>query len=461
MKTKNPFTRSGIFVFTCTKFNSTCVWLFFIFGILLFTSFQVEAQKPVLKHSYTFDDGTAADVVGEADGVIKGGGQIIDGLFLTYKQGQYIELPSYEILINQYSSISLEAFIIAPRGNPPFTMISYFGRNTGAFGADYLFQSVDNNGQSLTSISCTNISTPFISHTAIGDWALVDDHFHHLVTTFDNHLLKLYIDGVLRGVRPNYSRPFNVILSLSNELAYLCKSGFTADPTWNGAIDEFNIYEGILDSATISSSANNYHQDPKRTKKTYFEVLAKLPDQNPGFRPESELAENFIKNYKKAKFMVYPTIVRIIDTKIWSAPYKTIFYEPLRNDLELNVRPSEVELDPGELTGNNQFDFFNGDMKNLAAGISDLESDANYNVVMEVLFASQQPDTLKVYGMNIFILNNEGENVYSFLLNSHHNLFTNAHLFETNPNAFNRAMLMQKCTMVAINALKLQIESSE
>ncbi|WP_370479003.1 LamG-like jellyroll fold domain-containing protein [Tamlana flava] len=226
------------------------------FGVVSYLSMasQIKWKEPVLKHSYTFEDGTAKDVVGEAHGTIKGNSEITHGLFITDEEGDYLEFPADKIKINEYSAITLEAYVIAGKGNGAFTMLSYFGNTRGEYGADYICQTLVNNLTSGTSISCKNYELPWETASDITEKLLSDDQFHHIVTTFDNHELKFYLDGKLVSELPSENKD-NIIKNLSNKFAYLCKSGYLQDQTWLGAIETFNIYEGILNDKMIANSA--------------------------------------------------------------------------------------------------------------------------------------------------------------------------------------------------------------
>ncbi len=238
--------------------NITHIKMQFIFILIsFFIPLRLFAQEAILKHSYTFDDGTPADVVGNADGLLKGG-KIEDGKFITTADSQYIELPAKLLKINSYTSLSLESYIIAGKGNANNTMLAYFGNETGRFGTDYIFQSAINRGFTQSNISCKNNSTPWTSLTITRCNAVDDGLPHHIVTTFDNKVMKLYVDGLLVDSTTNDELPDNLLENIGNQVAYLAKSGYSNDPTWKGTIDAFNIYEGILDAETIEKSAQDY-----------------------------------------------------------------------------------------------------------------------------------------------------------------------------------------------------------
>ena len=127
---------------------------------------------------------------------------------------------------------------------------------------------------------------------------------------------------------------------------------------------------------------------------------------------------------------------------------------------ELNAEFNK-SINPGELEGRGQFDFFNNDMEELGSKIEEEGTDADYNMILEILFQPQQSESLFVFGIHIFIFNNKSENAFSFLLNSHHDYFSYNSLFIENSNAENLEMLKLKCAKVAKDALKKQIEFAE
>jgi len=81
----------------------------------------------------------------------------------------------------------------------------------------------------------------------------------------------------------------------------------------------------------------------------------------------------------------------------------------------------------------------------------------DYCIIPEIIFEPKREGTLFVFGIHIFILNNEGENVFSFLLNSHHELFVEAKLYTYNPNENDLEELKQRCLDVGLKAFKLML----
>ncbi|MCH4553094.1 LamG-like jellyroll fold domain-containing protein [Aestuariibaculum lutulentum] len=214
----------------------------------------VDVDNCTLIHSYPFNDGTANDTVGNADGVIFGGA-IENGLYTTYNQGDFINLPGNDIEINTYPSITIESFVTAGLNNAAFTMLSYFGNTTGSFGTNHYYTTLINGGQSSTAISCGNFNAPWNNETRVNGAVLNDGKTYHLISTIDQNNISWYINGILIDLKTLASH--NSIQLLDNTLVYLCKSGYANDATWIGSIDEFNIYKGIMTAETIAFRANN------------------------------------------------------------------------------------------------------------------------------------------------------------------------------------------------------------
>ncbi|MDA3878933.1 MAG: cadherin-like beta sandwich domain-containing protein [Prolixibacteraceae bacterium] len=236
-----------------------------------------------LNHSYTFADGTAIDEIAGANGTIIGG-SVTEGVYTSLERGDYIELPAEEIAINTYPSITVEAFIMA--GNSlntgENTMLNYFGSTTGDYGTNYYYTAVANADKSRAAISVGSPSSPWSAETGIDGTVLDDGILHHVVSTINYDSITWYIDGMYVGATPLASH--NLIAGLDNSLAYLCKSGYTNDPTWLGSILEFNIYSGVMDDQTIAIRSMNFPQETAESDAT-LSAITFGEDTITGFAP--------------------------------------------------------------------------------------------------------------------------------------------------------------------------------
>ncbi|WP_162198243.1 LamG-like jellyroll fold domain-containing protein [Geofilum rubicundum] len=208
-------------------------------------NYQVQTEL-TLKHSYTFADGTAKDVVGQAHGTLNGG-TIVAGEYIAAEEGEFISLPGDLIAINTYASLTMEVYFKAGDGiNGANTMISWFGNTQNNYGIDGLYLS----HKSRTAISAGNYSSPWSNEDGVNSLVMDDGLPHYMVATLTNDSISLYVDGTYIG--STLLRDHNKIYNLSNELAYLCKSGYSGDETWNGSILEYNIYSGVMDGDMVA-----------------------------------------------------------------------------------------------------------------------------------------------------------------------------------------------------------------
>jgi hypothetical protein len=208
---------------------------------------------PAPVHSYTFEDGTANDSVGGADGVLVGGAAVVDGALVTGAQDQWMEMPGDVIALSTYSAVTLEAWYTPAAGaNTGFTMLAYFGDSVNGLGSNgYFITAARADDKSRTAISIGDAATPWASESGADGPEYDDGLLHHMVSTIDGVNITLYIDGVLMASTPLSAA--NVIGGISPNYAYLAKGGYTSDPEWIGAIHEFNIYNKALSEAEVAS----------------------------------------------------------------------------------------------------------------------------------------------------------------------------------------------------------------
>jgi len=277
------------------------------------------------------------------------------------------------------------------------------------------------------------------------------------------HSYKLSFD-----VKADSNRTFGVFLGENegNWTSLIGQNNYeqNATPEWKNISVEFDVFTVFpyhklsFELGTINTNIffDNVKLIDLGTINQYGNSLNKIKN-NPGYRPESDLDQAFINTYKDAKFIIYPTITRAIDTTTWSTLLSKEFAEKLRKDKLLDINLNQNFLNPGELKGNSQFDFFKNDLENLGSEIKLKNAKIDYCIVPEILFAPKREGTLFVFGIHIFILNNKGENVFSFLLNSHHELFIEAKLYSYNPNENDLEELKQRCMDVGIKAFRLMV----
>jgi hypothetical protein len=199
-----------------------------------------------LKHSWTFEDGTANNYVGGANGTLVGGATVSEGSLITAEQGQYMEMVGGDIMIDTYSAITLSIWYIpVEAANTGYTMIAYFGDSVSNVGTDGFFlTAARGDDKSRAAISCGVYTNPWSGESGADGPEYDDGFLHHMVSTLTNDSIKLFMDGVLTGATAMAAT--NEIGLISENYAYLAKGGYAADPQWLGEILQFDIYEQAL-----------------------------------------------------------------------------------------------------------------------------------------------------------------------------------------------------------------------
>lgn len=181
----------------------------------------------------------------------------------------------------------------------------------------------------------------------------------------------------------------------------------------------------------------------------------KVPD--PGFRPDSEHSAVFLEALDTATIAVYPSIVRRNNRTAHSfASQEQII--ALLNEKGIGAAiEGKRRIDLGALPRASQWELFQNSMWRIAEELQDRPPDADYRLVVEFLFpVSNQA----VFGIECYILDRNGKNAFSFLLNSHHQLFVDTRLVAAGTSEAARAALLKRATQLAVIALEQQIRGA-
>ena len=209
-------------------------------------------------HSYTFEDGTGNDNIGDADGVLVGDAAIVDGSLVVDGDGDWMEMPGDVIAINTYTEMTLELWSTQSVDNP-FSMTASFGGTwDNGMGKDYIFIATGR-GDQMNRGAIANTPddvNPWEDEVGVSSPELNDGIEHQYVLTITAEELAYYVDGILIGTAPMGD---TTIAGVSNGFVYLGKGIYSVDGTMNCSINEFNIYDVALSADQIAA---NYSAGP-------------------------------------------------------------------------------------------------------------------------------------------------------------------------------------------------------
>ncbi len=205
-----------------------------------------------LADRYSFTTDTSDSIGGQwgtnfGSATVTGGKLVLDGT-----SGTFMQLPPN--LYNGANATALTVEFWATYGsNPNFVYTFAFGVTNVVGGAvigfnHAMYCSHTGTGQTASATP----GDPLFSQTANATGNL-DNQTVHVAVVLDppNKLLSIYTNGVLETANTNFTVP---ISSLNDQLSYIGRSLWAADPYLVANIDEIRIFRGALSPITIKQS---------------------------------------------------------------------------------------------------------------------------------------------------------------------------------------------------------------
>jgi alpha-L-arabinofuranosidase len=240
-------------------------------GLTVTQSVQVIAASPTrLIHRYSFNNGTANDSIGAANGAFynaSGNASIANGqLNLVGSSGDYVDFgPGIVTTTNiTTGALTFEAWATFNPANGAWARLFDFGNISGSSGGNYIFLTSNNASNGGDARFAVSDSMPGNSGEAgLNLDNLLGQTNLHLVAVFNpapsRQFLGLYTNGVLAV---SGSTGGKYISSINDVFSFLGHSLWSGDAWLNGSIDEFRIYDGELDKFQIAAS---YQAGPNQT----------------------------------------------------------------------------------------------------------------------------------------------------------------------------------------------------
>jgi hypothetical protein len=215
----------------------------------------IAKPQAVVTHRYSFR-GNVNDSVGHANGGLFGNARIAGGKLVldgTLHPPTYARLPND--LISGYDQVTLEAFYSAPAGDSGTQQRLWdFGdhviANGTITGTAYFYEAA---GRGATGLPMNNPGGGEAAAIAPAtDRASYTTNTTQVAATIDslNHILNLYTNGVLAASATNVVIDLNLVV---DNFSLLGRSQW-ADPHFNGSVDDFRVYYGVLTPAQIAQS---------------------------------------------------------------------------------------------------------------------------------------------------------------------------------------------------------------
>jgi hypothetical protein len=221
------------------------------------SAMAVVVQPYVLEHRYSFTN-DASDSIAGANGTLQGNAVVSNGqLVLNGTSGTYLNLPGG--LLTNFTSITIEAWVtdngsgawarIYDLGNSVNGKGQQGGSTTGMFlslpsgyGNLHGSYTVTGGGSGEQVLEWPNGGRPAVGQKAHIVW----------MTSGQTQQGWLYVNGNLVGENDNLTLTPVAFGTTAND--WIGKSQFTGDAYFNGAIDEFRIYEGTLNLQQIQTN---------------------------------------------------------------------------------------------------------------------------------------------------------------------------------------------------------------
>lgn len=236
--------------------------LLFLFAFGIFNLNAQQEQDSCLIAKYYFNSGTITDdYINGYNGKSCVGATLVADRFgnpgaawyLNGTQNSYINLGTHAALKPTTLSVSMWIKITAPSFsgsgysyNPILLTKTQTGPNCWESYCFYYDMNTNKIATACTKLPCTQPSIWTPNVVTSGTW-------HHLVFTWDNTTIKLYLDAVLQGT---VSKGFSQVY-LSTDSVMVGNSANTANNRFfNGTVDDMRFYNCVIDQTKVTSLYN-------------------------------------------------------------------------------------------------------------------------------------------------------------------------------------------------------------
>ncbi len=229
-------------------------------------SLRVVYAPTTLVHRYSFNDGTANDSVGSANGTLVGnatisGGQVVlPNTTSVAPATDYLQLPA-GILTNSVNgtnnapAVTVEAWATVKGGQYTWANLFDFGnRDAGGLSEYDIHVCVHaNDNSTIAGISDSDNANVDYQFVDLDPGSSLDGSTNvHITAVFNPPAgyVAVYLNGVLAGADNNVTIPMSGVQAVRNIIG----ADNWPDPGMQGSIDEFRIYNGALTADEIAAT---------------------------------------------------------------------------------------------------------------------------------------------------------------------------------------------------------------
>lgn len=221
-------------------------------ALLVFATVTVSAQAS-LTHKYNFNDGTANDYVGGANGRLVNGATVSGGKLVLANNGtnanpatgQYVSLPAN---ILKTLNFTVECWFTW-NGGKPWQRILDLGNSDGVNGQNFIILTMNSGFYPLGQITLNGTYDSVAGNASNIFFPQGGKHDLAYVFNWDTSQQQLYLDGSLIASGRTYKNPSTA--SYTN--FWIGRSQFRADPFFAGSIDELRTYDNALTGTQIQA----------------------------------------------------------------------------------------------------------------------------------------------------------------------------------------------------------------
>jgi alpha-L-arabinofuranosidase len=238
-------------------------------GLAATQAVQVAYVPVTLAHRYSFTNGTANDLVSNANGTLVGNATITGGQLVlpnttsAAPATDYLRLPSGILLNplngpgtnNNDSAVSVEAWATINPSQYTWANLFDFGNRDASGQSEYdIHVCVHSSDDStIAGISDSDNANADYQYVDLGSGSGLDGATNvHIAAVFDppGGYVALYFNGVLAGANDSVTIPMSGVQAIRNIIG----ADNWPDPGMRGSIAEFRIYSGALSAAQIAAT---------------------------------------------------------------------------------------------------------------------------------------------------------------------------------------------------------------